>query len=749
MPARKTLGWGTTISKRKFGLLLDRGSSFRPDLEGIRGIALLVILLTHLIEWPTGGFVMLDLFFVLSGFLITGLLVKEFDRTRTIKLWRFSRRRIRRLAPAATATIVVTVLVGYLLFPRARANSVALDGLWAMLLSANWRFIATDTDYFATWMPQSPLLHFWSLAVEEQFYLFWPVLILGALLLGAYLFRRRATGGSEGTFFQRYATVIALIVVLVGVSLAWSTIQATANPEVAYLSTLTRVWQLGAGALLYFANPIWKKVPTALRIILAWSGFAVLLATAVIYKPEMPYPGVAALAPVLATAAIIVSGVGGSAYFVIATNPVSRYLGQISYSAYLWHWPIYVYVAAMVGKESPMYLYAALPIALVVGALSFHFIENPIRESQWLEPKHQWRRLSGWQKFDRVIKRAAIVAIPFAAALIAFAMFGNRFLPAPTTPPPTAGATSTPEPSQSPQGEPNDSERLDAELERVQASIVAALDAEDWPSEVREAIDSGAASPAGLLQNTCLDVSDLNEADCIIGDESLPRTAVLLGDSVALSWMPGLGPALNDLGYRVQLLNHSQCPFADVSVSGSFDPASVRPGYPDECNDHRAWAFERIDAIAPDLVIASDGEAELQTLMLPADTTRPQYWQQGMASSLERLGTIETIVLASPPQAASIAECYTNFATVKSCTERLADQWRDQYVANQRAVDGAGENVHLVNTLKWFCTTDGWCPPFALGSIVRADRQHIAEGYATALAPLLRESIEQLAAVNE
>lgn len=739
-PSCEAFGWGTTISKRKSGLLLDRGSSFRPDLEGIRGIALLVILATHLIEWPTGGFVMLDLFFVLSGFLITGLLIKEYDKTRTIRLWRFSRRRIRRLAPAATLTIVVTVIAGYLLFPRARANSVALDGIWAMLLSANWRFVATGTDYFATWMPQSPLLHFWSLAVEEQFYLFWPLLILGAFTFGAFIFRRRQTGGADGTFFQRYATVITMIALVSAASFAWSVLQSASQPEVAYLSTLTRVWQLGFGALLYFANPLWKKIPFALRVILAWGGFAALLATAYFYTPEMPYPGTAAIVPVLATAAIIVSGVGGSAAFVAATNPVSRYLGQISYSTYLWHWPIFVYIAAVFGKESPIYLYAALPLAILIGALSFHFVENPVRTSQWLEPKAQWRRLSGWQKFDRIMKRAAIVAIPLAIAAVAFAMVAPRLAPTPERPAPVASATQTPTPDDS----ESTAQSADAELATVQASIVAALDADEWPADIRDQIGSGEVSPTGLLTNDCLDVSDANEAACMIGDASLPRTAVLLGDSVSLSWMPGLGPALNDLGYRVQLLNHSQCPFADVSVSGSFEPGTVRPGYPEDCNNHRAWAFDRIAALSPDLVIVSDGEAEMQTLMLPEGSTAPQYWQDGMTSALERLGTTPTIVLASPPQAASIAECYTNLATVEACTERMADQWRDQFVANERAVDAAGDNVHLVNTLKWFCTSDGWCPPFALDRVIRADRQHIADGYATALTPLLRETIGQL-----
>lgn len=679
---------------------------------------------------------MLDLFFVLSGYLIAGLLIKEYARTGTIKLWRFSRRRIRRLAPAATTVIVFTIAAGYLVFPLARANSVAVDGVWAMLLSANWHFILTGTDYFSTWLPQSPLLHYWSLAVEEQFYLFWPLLLISVLTLGARLVRARRGRSLTPTFLERYGLLLVVIFVVSAASFAWSVVQSNSHPEVSYLSTLTRVWELGFGALLYFGNVLWAKIPFPARVTLTWLGLAVLVASSFYLTPATPYPGLAAIVPVLASSAIIVSGVGGPAGAVALTNPVSRYLGQISYSVYLWHWPIFVIIAALLGKQSGLYLYGSIPIALFVGALSFHLLEDPIRRSSWLEPSAKWRRMTSWQRFDRASRIVAVIAIPVAAMVIVASMFAlNR----PSQRPETPTVVEVEEP-----GSETSSTGSEAELEPVQASIIGALNAEQWPAEIVQQIDSGEYLPTGLLNNHCLDVKDANLGECRVGDPTLPRSAVVLGDSVALSWMPGLGPALNDLGYHVQLLSHSQCPAADVSVSGSFGEGAVRPGYPKACNEHRAWALDQVDAAKPDLVIIADGEAEMQTLMLPDDTvTKKLYWQQGMERTLERLDGSQVVILASPPQAESVTECYTRVASVEDCTGRIDKQWREQIAAVAVAVEAKGSKAALIDTQQWFCSVDSWCPPFALESVIRSDRQHLTQLYASRLTPLLRETIRE------
>ena len=375
--------------------------------------------------------------------------------------------------------------------------------------------------------------------------------------------------------------------------------------------------------------------------------------------------------------------------------------------------------------------------ALLVGALSFHLIEDPIRQSSWLEPSAKWKRMTSWQRFDRASRIVAVIAIPVAAMVIVASMFAlNR----PSQRPETPTVVEVEEP-----GSETSSTGSEAELEPVQASIIGALNAEQWPAEIVQQIDSGEYLPTGLLNNQCLDVKEATLDECQVGDPTLPRRAVVLGDSVALSWMPGLGPALNGLGYQVQLLSHSQCPAADVSVSGSFGEGAVRPGYPKACNEHRAWALDQVDAAKPDLVFIADGEAEMQTLMLPDDTvTKKLYWQQGMERTLDRLDGSKVVILASPPQAESVTECYTRVASVEDCTGRIDKQWREQFAAAAAAVEAKGSDAALIDTQQWFCSVDGWCPPFALESVIRSDRQHLTQLYASRLAPLLRERIREI-----
>lgn len=714
-------------------LLVNGSRSFRVDLEGIRGLALIIILLTHLIEWPTGGFVALDLFFVLSGYLITGLLIREHERTGRIDVSAFYRRRIRRLGPAATLVIVITVVAGFILFPLARAQSIWWDGVWAMLLVSNWNFALNGTDYFATWKPQSPILHFWSLSVEEQFYLVWPAIIIAGIAIGAAALRRRHRHGSGGS---RYAWVIALIALITAASFAWGVIQPLGNPQVSYLSTLTRAWEIGFGALLFFGNALWKKVPSALRPVLAWGGVVVLLVSAGVLTPDTPYPSFWALLPVLATTGIILAGVGGDGKLVLATNPVARYLGQISYSAYLWHWPIFIYIAALVGKQSPVYLWGAIPLSLVVAALSFHFVEDPIRHSSWLEPRSHHSRRSAYSESRRrrraiLTKVGAVAAFGVALMLVAFAVISPR----------SGGPSeaSTPRPSSS--ASATSSAGGEDAISLIDKQVLEALDTPQWPDAVRAAIESGEATGPNILSNSCLDVSAETEDSCIVGDESLPRTAVVVGDSVAVSWMPGLGAALNDLGYRVRMLTHSQCPFADVSVSGAFEAGARRAGYPEACNDHRSWARDRIQQIKPDLVVAADGEVEMQTLILPDGKDAKQYWTEGMVSASNGLGAIPLVVLTSPPQSASISDCYTRVSTVKDCTDRVTTQWREQTAATDKANGTVAQRFGMIDVRGWYCSPDGWCPPFVDNIVVRADRQHVAEPYARRLQPVLVEAL--------
>jgi len=703
------------------------GSSYRADLEGLRAPALLLILATHLVEYPAGGYVALDAFFVLSGFLITGILVKEYTRTRRLSLPAFYVRRLRRLAPAATVVIAVTVLAGFLVFGRARAESILVDGVWAALLSANWNFILTGTDYFATWAPQSPLLHYWSLAVEEQFYLVWPLLILLGFSIARSVARRRRGPTDPRIWPPSTRWVVALVALVLTVSFSWGVVQAALSPGVAYLSTLTRAWELALGALLFLGSAHWRRIPDALRPVLGWLGLAVLVAGAFVLTPQTPYPGVAALIPTLATAAIIVAGEGGPSHVVLLTNPVARFLGRISYSVYLWHWPVFVFLAALVGHDSPWYLVGAIPLALALGTASHYGIEEPFRRSRRLEfrPRGADRRGSeGWPRWialglgaAAIVTTAIVVVVPRESTAVAGV---------------SAAAVAE---AGSDAAVPEELQGLD----RLTAALGDASSATSWPEPVAAAIDTGDAAFGGGLAETCLPVTAANEDDCVIGDASLPRTAVLVGDSVSLAWAPALSGSLNEQGYRVHLLTRGVCPFADVPVTGNLtsEPA---PGWPQTCDDHRRWTMERIAALEPAAVIVSDAEVELLQMVPEEGATAESRWTEGLERSLAEVADTRTVVLMTPPRGKAMSSCYTRLSSPSDCAGPVNDAWFSMLDAVTDAV-AASPSARLVETRDLFCASAELCPAFAGGTLIRADEQHLTNDYATVIAPIVSERV--------
>ncbi|RFA11454.1 hypothetical protein B7R21_12120 [Subtercola boreus] len=769
-----------------------KASSFRGDLEGIRGIALVIILFTHLIEFPTGGFVALDIFFVLSGYLITGLLLREYRLTGTISLNGFYRRRIRRLMPSAMLVLVATSLAGLFVFILPRAVQTLWDAFWSLLLVSNWNFALTGTDYFATTLPQSPLLHFWSLSVEEQFYLFWPAIVLGLLIVGAGArsagrrrvapaapiapadptLRPRSTSRRRPPA-QSFRPLILGIAVVSLLSFAWGVIQADAAPQVSYLSTLTRIWELGAGALLCFTVPLASKIPAMLRPVLAWGGLVVILVCAFVYTPALHYPGFWCLIPVASTVLIIVAGMGGDSHLVITTNPVARYLGKISYTSYLWHWPIFIFFGVLFGRESPVYLFAAMPLSLAVAALTTRFVEDPIRHSSWLEPRlhhrdtdpraRHHRRTDPGTRSRRIRIGFAVAGVTVAVALIGVIALAPRTqvasLPVasvvdPGSLPVEPGATSTAAAAAAAAAAPaaGTASSVGSAQKVLTDAITVGLTTADWPSDLTPGLDKldlGALAPQ-WVEDGCLDVSDENVTKCVYGDASLGKTAVLLGDSAAISYMPGLIPALGSLGYRVQALTHSECTFANVQVLGQSKDGAAAPGFPAVCDDHRAWSIDKTLQLKPDLVIVTDAESEVSSMVITGDDKRFEALQAGVTDSLSKIEPlgVPVVMLAGPPATIPLSDCATRINHPSDCTKPISNTWLKQLNVTQKAAAEvsatSAQPVSVVDTRLWFCAENTSCPPFAGTTIIRGDVLHLTAVYARMLEPILTATLRSL-----
>jgi len=354
---------------------------FRPDVEGLRAVAIVLVVLFHAgVPHVQGGYVGVDVFFVISGFVITGLLLRERAGTGGTSLGAFYARRARRILPAAVLVIVVTLVATALLLDSADARIAASDGRWTAGFLANYHLAHVLPNILVDRF--DPFGQFWSLAVEEQFYLFYPAFFIGLLLLA------RRTGTAANYNGRRTLAVGLGMVTVASFALAVSTSHlGLLGP---YDSPFTRAWELCTGALVALSSFALRRVPTVLAVIGTWIGMAMILSAAIAYNLLTVYPGYAAALPVAGAALVIAMGTSVPPAGVESMLRVApfQWVGRLSYSWYLWHWPVLVLFFSYKAKSlesTPV----ATRLAIEVGALglavcTYYFVENPVRHSLFL-----------------------------------------------------------------------------------------------------------------------------------------------------------------------------------------------------------------------------------------------------------------------------------------------------------------------------------------------------------------------------
>jgi peptidoglycan/LPS O-acetylase OafA/YrhL len=669
---------------------------FRPDIEGMRAFAVLTVVLYHAnVAHVTGGYIGVDVFFVISGFLITRLLMESIGKHGVRALPTFYTRRIRRLLPASMTVVVATLVAARLWAPPLSVKSISVDGIFTTFYGLNYRLAVEGTQYLNQGNTPSPLQHYWSLGVEEQFYLCWPVLIaLVAFLGGRY----------------RKALLAVLLAGVVALSFDLSLTVTRHDAPWAYFSLSTRAWELALGALVAVASTRLAAMPAWLASTGAWLALATVIASAFLFNDSTPYPGSAAALPVVAAAVLIACGCRQrrSIDTMLRVRPL-QYLGRVSYSWYLWHWPMLVIVPMIVGHALnwPERVGVVL-LSLAVATASFLVIEHPARSLAL--PNAQW--FAGG---------AALSAVSVVVALV---ILGN--LPS---------MTGRGRPVQLVQSD-NASTQVTRQMEQA---VKAGLDTMVAPSNLDP--------PPALAHNDVPQSSNdgchasylqINQGPCVYGDPTGRYTVVLFGDSHMQQWLPAFASAGSYAHWRVVSWTKSACPPAELTV---FNPILKR-NYT-ECNTWRALTIRRIAALKPAVVVVTGSENEFTGSMPSAEFARATV---ATLLDLQRTSGAKVVYLEDTPYPGySVPGCVVeHLGDVKSCDFPMdrAYTYPARHRATAQAVASAS-TLKIVDPSEWICA-NGSCPAVVGNLLVYRDQSHISVEFSRWLTPMVVAFLDQL-----
>jgi peptidoglycan/LPS O-acetylase OafA/YrhL len=522
------------------------GSRLRTDIEGLRAVAVVAVVAYHLqVRGFSGGFSGVDVFFVISGYLITGHLVSEAAQGRGIGFRDFYARRARRILPVATVVIIATLLAGaWSQNPLDFAQTTPADARSAALFFSNVRFASLSTDYLADALGGSLFQQFWSLSVEEQFYLLWPTLMF--VVVAGLAGRRRSV---------RRPTAVALGLVIAG-SFALSVVASRDDPIPGFFLLRSRAWELAVGALLAVGAQQIGRVVRPVRSGVAVVGLGGIVFAIVAYGHATTWPGVAAAVPVIGTAMVIAAGIDSSDSLVargLALRPMQA-IGRCSYSIYLWHWPLALLIAEKQGySTAAAILVAGLTYLLAIG--SYGLIEHPVRSSAWLRSN-------------------TIASLAMGLGLIVLAV-AESFLAALFVPDFDTGRASGAAPHVA-GAPPEPTDFVPSDLEPPLIDGTALVD----PSAERN-----------------IDCGDVGQ--CSYGDPAADVHVVLFGDSHVGQWAGAIEVLAETEGWHVDRLTQGGC----STFAPSTGPATgVGPG----C---RTWQEDRwgdIQEMQPDLLILAN-----------------------------------------------------------------------------------------------------------------------------------------------
>ncbi|MFT4084900.1 MAG: acyltransferase family protein [Nocardioides sp.] len=715
-------------------------SQRRTDIQGLRAIAVLAVVAVHVgISSVTGGFVGVDVFFAISGFLITEQLLRSAERDTRVSLLGFYARRARRILPAATFVLIVTCAYAAWQLGFVRTKSIVTDAIWSAVFAANIHFSALQTDYFAADLPPSPLQHYWSLSVEEQFYLLWPVVVM----LCVWLVRRRnsarnavrAAAGRPTKTAKPRRLLIAAVVVITAASLLWSAHMTQVDPESAYFSPLTRAWELGLGALAALAiQPRQTDGPAARwrAQTLSLVGLFLIMCACLQFNDATPFPGTPALVPVLGSVFILVAGAlwhGPTIVSRLLSIKPLRVLGDWSYSLYLWHFPVLVLPEIQLGRDLTwLERGGLLVLALALSAASYHLIEQPFQRPRI---KRGWFPVALYPLSIALVIATGIGANSYATSAARI----DGYQPAisladgqsSSSASPSASGTSSSTASASAS---SGTATIDRQVRLVRASVTAARDDQPIPTTLEPAV-------TGLSDDT----EDVGDCDylagsrqlCARGDATGSKTLVVLGDSHGRHWIPAMDKIAKRAGYRAYYLVMPQC----VASMITPDKLNETEAFTD-CDDFHAWAIAQIKKLRPDLLIISSrsvttgihdasGRHTAHGYVRKAEYAGYQEMLRDVMPYADRTAWIRDV----PALRLDPATCLSSNARLGPCMTKPDPDLEEGADLQVKAARAAGAEV--IDMDDYFCW-QGECPAVVGSTITHRDFNHMTTTYAAELA---------------
>jgi peptidoglycan/LPS O-acetylase OafA/YrhL len=649
-------------------------TKIRTDIQALRAIAVIAVIIAHSKIGLAGGFVGVDIFFVISGFLITLNILKEITKTGAVSLSNFYARRAIRILPASFFTIICTFLISLFLLSPVQLLSNLYDGFFSIFSLLNFRLALNSTNYFTNTEAVSPFQHFWSLCIEEQFYLIWPALILFSTKL----------------FSKKYSiqnSLNIIITLIIALSLTTSYFVTQTSPSWAYFGLHTRAWELAIGCLVAVNISIFERIGTLISKVLSLIGLGFLCLSFYFVNESTPFPGLWALLPTIGTAIIIISGANfhNSIIQKIFASSFLQFVGNISYSWYLVHWPIFVAMFYIYGKGlSIAEVSTGIIFSFAVAIFSYYFVENPFRTSSFFK-----NNIKKTFKFSLI----TISLITILFSLTINATIKSKIVPL--------------------NYQIDDIETLDKKIKLAVTQNTIPVDLQSKLSQI------GEDKFPGCFSERATPIIE-EEMVCSLGDTKASKITVMIGDSHAWQWTKAWSNIASLHNYKLITFTKSSCPMQDIQKNYTA------------CVSWKELVFDRIAQLKPDIIIAGG--------MTYSESTSENY--QEYINKIKQLSSRVVVMQDTPYPTLNVPECLAkNLNSEQNCSFERKNAYFASVQRQQDKDVAIRSGLRVVDPFDWFCS-DKICPPIIDNNFVYFDVNHISTAYANYVTKLLDEKVK-------